>query len=520
MTESNRWSASHYRFAAATLTILAAILYTYRLGKTSLWTDESASFVFARLSWHDLGVAVRSRDVFFTGYYSLLHLWMSFGSNEAVLRMPSVIAAVIALPCMYALGSRMFGPRAGLVAMMLLGSNNLFILHVREARPYAWLVLVAILSSLMFLRVLDSRKPSDVAWYVAASVFGIYVHIFAFLVPISHGVSLVFFPGKRPWKPFVFALAAITAMMVPLLILTSGEESASGCDFAGHGNPRDLIYFFRIFCGSKTSAVLYAALGAGVYLRYRLQRSRAVGKGDLPLGHTLVDPDAYSYAFLLCWMLVPPCVTLVVSHFVPLFKEIYLLVSLSPLLLLVAATLASIRDARIVVVATLLFVTLNIPGALKTYQDHGEKEDWRGAIAAVTEGARSHDALMILPATDTTVLAYYERNLAPRNLPSVVYPDDSAYLLWFSAPTANLPHKLIVDAFTSLPACSTSAPPLRLSRIRTVVHQYARVWMIVDQDVPTSAVQAESLAHMLADRFKLVKVEPFTRVVVKLYERA
>ena len=38
-----------------------------------------------------------------------------------------------------------------------------------------------------------------------------------------------------------------------------------GRAFAGHGNPRDLVYLFRIFCGSKASALLYAALGVFVY---------------------------------------------------------------------------------------------------------------------------------------------------------------------------------------------------------------------------------------------------------------
>ena len=109
-------------------------IYTYRLGKLSLSCDESASFVNASLSWHDFGIAMHHRDVFFAAYYALLHLWTAWGSDEATLRMPSVIGAVAALPCMFALGSRLFGNRVGLVAMILLASNNLFILHVREAQ--------------------------------------------------------------------------------------------------------------------------------------------------------------------------------------------------------------------------------------------------------------------------------------------------------------------------------------------------------------------------------------------------
>jgi mannosyltransferase len=249
MTTAERRAIVRYPFVVAAFSFISAVLYIYRLGKPSFWFDESASYVNARLSWHEFGIAIHHRDVFFAAYYAFLHLWMSLGSDEATLRMPSVIGAVAALPCMFALGRKLFGNRAGLAAMILLASNNLFIAHVREARPYAWLALFAILSSLSFLRALDSGKSRDWTWYVAACVVGAYVHIFAILVPIAHGISLVFLHEKRPWKHFFLSFGAIAVAVAPLVFLIIGQETTSGRVFAGHGNPRDLVYLFRIFCG-------------------------------------------------------------------------------------------------------------------------------------------------------------------------------------------------------------------------------------------------------------------------------
>lgn len=490
MMTADRRSIVRYPFVVAALSLISTVVYVYRLGKPSFWFDESASYVNARLSWHDFGIAMHHRDVFFAAYYAFLHLWMSMGSDEAMLRMPSVIGAVAALPCMFALGSRLFGNRAGLAAMILLASDNLFIEHVREARPYAWLVLFAILSSLTFSRALDSGRSRDWTWYVAACAVGAYVHIFALLVPISHGVSLAFLNGNRPWKQFFLSFGAIAAAAAPLVFLIIGQESTSGRVFAGYGNPRDLVYLFRIFCGSKVSALLYAGLGVFIFA---MRRRRASRIGDLVIHD---DVGSCPYAFLGCWMLVPPGITLAVSHFVPVFLETYLLVSLPPLLLLVAAAVATLRDARIVVFATLLFVGLNLPGALKTYEDHGEKEDWRGAVAAVTSHASPDDALAVLPATDAASLEYYEKNLAERDLPTLVYPNMRTYRIWLPAP-----------------AIDTSATA-NLSR------RYARVWVLANQDAPEANARAVSLERMFPEAIRLVRTEHFTGIVVTLYENA
>src|SRR2546423_7564684 len=146
-----------YWGAVVCLSVAAALLYTHQLGEASFWFDESASFANAGLSWHEFGIAILHRDAFFALYYAVLHCWMWwFGSDEATLRMPSVLGALAALPCMFALGSRMFGMRVGLMAAILLASNGLFVIHLRQARPYPWLVPISLISSLLFLRAIET----------------------------------------------------------------------------------------------------------------------------------------------------------------------------------------------------------------------------------------------------------------------------------------------------------------------------------------------------------------------------
>jgi hypothetical protein len=143
----------------------------------------------------------------------------------------------------------------------------------------------------------------------------------------------------------------------------------------------------------------------------------------------------------------------------------------------------------------LLFVGLNLPGALNTYREGGEKEDWRGAVAAVTEHAAARDAVFIAPAADAASFAYYTRSILQSDLPMLVYPGE-AYRLWLPSPSPDS------------------------SRLRRLVRSYERVWLIEDEDASPKDAQARTLERVLANDFTLRRNERFTRIVVMMYERA
>jgi hypothetical protein len=58
-------------------------------------------------------------------YYVLLRGWTGLGSGELAVRSLSVVAGVAAIPAIYLLGKRLFGPKAGRVAALLLSVHVL-----------------------------------------------------------------------------------------------------------------------------------------------------------------------------------------------------------------------------------------------------------------------------------------------------------------------------------------------------------------------------------------------------------
>src|SRR5512146_2568093 len=98
------------------LVLVAVVVRLHGLGAPILWLDEANSWYVAHLSWAQLSTNLRTSPVG-PVYFVALKLWMDvFGTSEAALRAPSLLASVILVPLVYALGVRTVSVRAARVA--------------------------------------------------------------------------------------------------------------------------------------------------------------------------------------------------------------------------------------------------------------------------------------------------------------------------------------------------------------------------------------------------------------------
>src|SRR5262249_33952265 len=107
----------------ASITLCSMLLRFHALGAKSIWLDEGISIAIARLPWSQLLRVLWQREANMTLYYLLLRCWMTLGSSEGFIRALSVLFSVATVPLLYALGSRLFGRPAGLLAAWLLAIN-------------------------------------------------------------------------------------------------------------------------------------------------------------------------------------------------------------------------------------------------------------------------------------------------------------------------------------------------------------------------------------------------------------
>ena len=147
--------------------LLAAILVAfavrlYRLGAESLWYDETVSVYLSRLPLPAM-LAHTAGDIHPPGYYALLHAWQAVTAPslahglEFLYAFPSLVFGLLALPLLYALGRRLFGPRTGLAALWLAAFAPFLVWYSQEVRMYT---LGAFLGLLCLWALLKFCAPS------------------------------------------------------------------------------------------------------------------------------------------------------------------------------------------------------------------------------------------------------------------------------------------------------------------------------------------------------------------------
>lgn len=129
-------------------------------------------------------------------YYLLARVWMQiFGSSLLSIRLLSVIAGGLALPCAYWLALELFGSAAvAWMATALIAISPFHVLYAQEAREYALWTVTILLSSATLLWA--QRQPRANFWpahglYGVTAALGLYVHPFSGFVSISHAIYVL-----------------------------------------------------------------------------------------------------------------------------------------------------------------------------------------------------------------------------------------------------------------------------------------------------------------------------------------
>ena len=199
----------------AALTLVAFLLRRYHLGSESLWFDEAD---IARRAQQPLSTLVQG----FTQagengplYTLLLHFWLGaidtmplaaklghlvFGHNEeALVRGISALAGAASIPLMYGLARRAGGPGLGIVSAALLTFNPFHIWHSQDAKMYSLLVLMALASSLLYVKALETNSVRLWLGYVLATWVMLTVHGMAGLVFLAQLAATPFLRSDGFW---------------------------------------------------------------------------------------------------------------------------------------------------------------------------------------------------------------------------------------------------------------------------------------------------------------------------------
>jgi mannosyltransferase len=345
------------------------------IGHQVLWQDELATFSASTRSLHALAALARERDAVLTPYYGFMHFWIDlFGSSPTALRLPSAVAMAVAAAATALIGARLFGPRAGLLAGLLLALVPEISRYGQDARPYVITVMLCAVATLLLLRAVES--PGWARWtFYALSLAALgAAQLTGLFIVGAHGVGVA-----SAWRRtrdsrlagWLAACMAAAMLLIPILYMALKQTAqvAGVAPTSWHGISSLPAQLF----GSGLVALAVIALAALAVRRYRT-----------------------ASLFCLALAIVPVILVLLVSIEQPLLRPRYLLYTLIGWALLAGATLSRLRKAQAgLALAVVLALALPSQLAVRSETLNHNQPDYRAISQIIETHLRRGDAIVM-----------------------------------------------------------------------------------------------------------------------------
>jgi len=367
----------------------ALVLGLVRLGAPSLWVDEGYTAGAAHQApkwWFD-------NDQYHVVYDGLMRLWTSvLGESEWVLRLPSVVGAVVASALIVVLARKLFDGWVALLSGLFLATSPFVVKWSQEARSYTLLLALSLGVMLLLFRALERGTRGAWAIYglgVSALVVG---HAVAGLLVVPAHVVLIVQRRERVLPHGLLAAVLAGAIAVPWAATIAMRSTGAGVGMNWLTAPSVSTVAHTVLdvSGIAGLGLLFAVVGLLVLARRR-------ERPDLAL-------------WLGVWAFTPFVLALLPSAFRPIFLDRFLILA-APAFALLAAVAVVGLGRRVGVVALAAAVVATCLGLVAWYgtaaRGNWRDENWRSAVATVLARRGESDAIVVAPWSAHPVAQYY-----------------------------------------------------------------------------------------------------------------
>jgi mannosyltransferase len=371
---------------------LAAVLGLVALGRRSLVVDEASLLAAAQGSFSHVVERAISNDPARAGYLALLQPVASLGDSELWLRLPSVIAGVVAAVAAYRLGRRLAGRRAGAAASLVLATSVGVVSLSRTVGPLALALAAMLVSSALFARAVER---GNAFWWVVYALSAV-------ILPLTHPIAASALAAQLAaaavaWREIDLRLAVpalgVAVVECGLLLTAAGVDRWDAPDGAG---PFEL---------GDVGAGIGRALGWSPVVA-------ALAVWGVIALHRRSEPDRGRWkAVLVAGLAVMPILFVLAAGVVlPVYPRTALTVAAGGLALGAGVGLFAITDSgiRLATGAALAVVAI---AALGTAAARDQPENWRAAAKLVQGRTSAKDTVVVLPDRARAAFSYYAPGL-------------------------------------------------------------------------------------------------------------
>ena len=524
------------------ITIAGGLLRAYEINRNGFWLDEAFSVWMAAHPVPALFEWLVRIDQHPPLYYTLLHFWLQAGDDAGYVRMLSALFSTLTIPVLFLIAARIGGPRAGLIAAVILALAPFQVRFAQEARMYALLMLNVSLATLALTYLLTDQRAAavpigsqlvgavrarrrspradplrlsdvatDLAWlgYMFFTAATVLTHNTAIFYPLAANLfvlGLIAYrrrsrsvggPGSAPgaWD------AHVRTFFPPALRSWLWAQVGAflfWCPWALPAVVQSIGVYNQFWIPAPTIGAVINAVGALLndFTPQFLGRLGIVWPGLvllLVLGGLYLRRRLPVLAFLLVLLLTPLFGELLVSLRRPIFYDRTLIWAAIPLYLLLAFGLLGLRFKVLTYAGLVLLCTVNLL-SLQNYYQNFTKEQWREAAASVASQVHEGDLILFNATWVQIPFDYYFRHF-DRTVTEHGVPVD------------------LFDRGVLEPKMAESDLP----RMQSLLRDQQRVWLVYSHDWYTDPQRIIPTA--LADEYDLVASETFTGLQILLYAR-
>lgn len=162
--------------------VLGMALRLYDLDADSLWVDEILTLTTAQRDIPSLLDFQARASVHPPLLYMLTRLFLLLaGDSDFVLRLQAVLFGSLSILLTYKVGELLWTKTEGAIGAFLLAVNVYHVQYSQEARHYALMIFLALLSLIFLLKALQQNQKRLWLSFFLCTTLGLYNHYFAFL---------------------------------------------------------------------------------------------------------------------------------------------------------------------------------------------------------------------------------------------------------------------------------------------------------------------------------------------------
>lgn len=392
--------------------VLLLINFTIKgifLSSNSLAGDEPYSVYHAQMNVDSI-ISLLSQGNNPPLYEIILHFWIKlFGISEFSVRFPSLLFSSITVLFIYKLGVKYLNERVALYASIIFIFSNYHILFAHEARVYAFLGMLSIISMYYFMGILyditnskdehnnfHSSVKKKLTALIIVNTLIIYSHYFGFFILITQFLFLALNRTliMKYWKQILLSAAIIGLLYTPNIIVVFNRfiDSSSSGTWVEPPNGIDSIYnMFRQFSNAPVVAVcvisvLVISLGKYIFTKKNRQN------------------NIYS-RLVVIWFVFIFFFMFGISYIVPMFLDRYVMPAAIAFILVLGISVDYIISKPkynyiLPIVVCFLFIATVKPNLTN-------KRNVRETVEKIKEIKDSNTLVIICPSGFTMNFAYY-----------------------------------------------------------------------------------------------------------------